>query len=67
MEKGRGEKKETSDKKPTNYIQLINVLMWEMIYPFVSKLFSCLSSSTLFVIPKVQGRSVISLTLVTEN
>lgn len=29
MEKGRGEKKETLEKKQTNYIQLINVLMWK--------------------------------------
>lgn len=67
MEKGRGEKKETLEKKQTKYSQLINVLMWEMIYPFVLKLFSCLSSSTLFVIPKVHGRSVISLSLIAGN
>lgn len=35
--KRRKEKKETLEKKPTNYMQLINVLMWEMIYLFVSK------------------------------
>lgn len=36
---GRKRKKETLEKKPANYMQLINVLMWEMIYPFVTKLF----------------------------
>lgn len=47
-------------------IKLINVLMWEIIYAFVSMLFSYLSSSSSFVIPKAQ-ESVISLSLVAGN
>jgi len=63
---GRKRKKETLEKKLTSYTQLRSVLMWEIIYQFVSKLFS-LPSSTLFVILEVQGRSIISLSFIAEN
>lgn len=63
--KRRKEKKETLEKKPTNYMQLINVLMFLMCC--LKSYFSCLPSSTFFVIPEVQGKSIISVSFIAEN